>query len=333
MNINYFLGANSRRGFYSLYDNFPPGEGTFLHIIKGGPGNGKSGFMRRLAAAAEEKGLDVEYVLCSGDPHSLDGVYIPALGQAWCDGTVPHVTEPGAFAVDSDYVNLGNFCRLPLSSPDGELIHRLNRAYKALYRQAYALLSAAGSLRDAGPEEAPPAWLAGHIGSILDRELRQVPVKAIPARRCFFSAITCQGHVYLNQDVNALCKLSYVFDCDSPAALALVVQEARARGARLILSPDPLDPARLSAVLLPDCGLAFAGRGWELPGQQYIQLKASPSHSPEHFTALMAQAMEKLKQAKALHDELEAVYKPYMDFPALDGFTAQEIEKHILPQD
>ena len=46
-----------------------------------------------------------------------------------------------------------------------------------------------------------------------------------------------------------------------------------------------------------------------------------------------AQAMEKLKQAKALHDELEAVYKPYMDFPALDGFTAQEIEKHILPQD
>ena len=43
--------------------------------------------------------------------------------------------------------------------------------------------------------------------------------------------------------------------------------------------------------------------------------------------------MEKLKQAKALHDELEAVYKPYMDFPALDGFTAQEIEKHILPQD
>ena len=56
MNIHYFLGANSRRGFYSLYDSFPPGEGSFLHIIKGGPGNGKSGFMRRLAVAAEDEG-------------------------------------------------------------------------------------------------------------------------------------------------------------------------------------------------------------------------------------------------------------------------------------
>ena len=44
----------------------------------------------------------------------------------------------------------------------------------------------------------------------------------------------------------------------------------------------------------------------------------------------MAQAMEKLKQAKALHDELEAVYKPYMDFPALDGFTVQQLQARIL---
>ena len=44
----------------------------------------------------------------------------------------------------------------------------------------------------------------------------------------------------------------------------------------------------------------------------------------------MDQALEKLRQAKALHDQLEAVYKPYIDFPALDAFTAQQIEAHIL---
>ena len=115
MNISYFLGANSRSGFYSLYSGFPPGEDSFLHIIKGGPGNGKSRFMRRIAAAAESQGLDVEYVLCSGDPDSLDGVYIPALRAAWCDGTAPHVTEPRIFGASGDYVNLGSFCRLPLS--------------------------------------------------------------------------------------------------------------------------------------------------------------------------------------------------------------------------
>ena len=115
--------------------------------------------------------------------------------------------------------------------------------------------------------------------------------------------------------------------------MELVLREAQNRGARLLLSPEPLDPSRISALLLPDCGLAFVDRGWDLPGCQHIQPGTDPSHSPAPFSALMDQAMEKLRQAKALHDRLEAIYKPYMDFPALDGFTAQEIEKHILPQD
>ena len=330
MNMRYFLGANSRRGFYSLYDSFPPGEASFLHIIKGGPGTGKSGFMRRLAAAAEEKGLDVETVLCSGDPDSLDGIYIPALHAAWCDGTAPHVTEPAAFAVDADYVNLGRFCHLPLSSQDGERIRRLNRHYKALYQQAYALLSAAAGLQDAAAEDSPPPWLAGHIGHLLDQNLLHVPVRPAPSRRLFFSALSCQGYVRLTSEISKLCKQIYAFDSNAPAALSLVVQESRARGASPLLSPDPLDPTRLSAVLLPDCGLGFVDRGWNLPGQEWIPWKASPSRDLEHFLPLLEQAIDRLRQAKALHDQLEAVYKPYMDFSALDDFTAGEIEKHIL---
>lgn len=330
MNIHYFLGANSRRGFYSLYDSFPPGEGSFLHIIKGGPGNGKSGFMRRLAAAAENKGLDVEYVLCSGDPDSLDGIYIPALHQAWCDGTAPHVTEPAAFAVDADYVNLGSFCRLPISSPDGERIQQLNRTYKGLYRQAYALLSAAASVRDAVGNGSIPSWLVGHIGSILDQKLCQVPARPIPAARRFFSAVSCRGVLYLKEEILKLCKLIYAFDSHAPAALSLVVQEAKARGASLILSLDPLDPARLSAVLLPDCGLVFVDPGWELPGQQLIRLSDAPEQDAPQFAPLMEQAIHRLHQAKALHDEMEAVYRPYMDFAALDAFTALQIETQIL---
>ncbi len=33
------------------------------------------------------------------------------------------------------------------------------------------------------------------------------------------------------------------------------------------------------------------------------------------------------REAKALHDELEAVYRPYMDFPSLDAFTAKELAR------
>ena len=145
---NCFLGCNSCRGFLSLYGDFPPDAKAFLHIVKGGPGTGKSGFMRRIGRAAEERGLDVSYVLCSGDPDSLDGVYVPALGQAWADGTAPHVIEPRHFGVDSDYVNLGRFCRLPLREEDGDSIRRLSAEYRALYAEAYEALRLAKELHD-----------------------------------------------------------------------------------------------------------------------------------------------------------------------------------------
>ena len=39
-------------------------------------------------------GETVEYILCSADPDSLDGVVLPRLGAALVDGTAPHGTAP-----------------------------------------------------------------------------------------------------------------------------------------------------------------------------------------------------------------------------------------------
>lgn len=90
--IRFYLGANSPAGFYSLYDQMlDPAEAEDIMILKGGPGCGKSSFMRRVAAAAEAKGVAVEYIQCSGDPESLDAVVFPALKTAIVDGTAPHV--------------------------------------------------------------------------------------------------------------------------------------------------------------------------------------------------------------------------------------------------
>jgi len=89
--IQYFLGANSPAGFYSLYSELlPPETANAIYILKGGPGCGKSTLMRRVAQAMEEKGASVEYIACSGDPDSLDAVVFPALNTAIVDGTAPH---------------------------------------------------------------------------------------------------------------------------------------------------------------------------------------------------------------------------------------------------
>lgn len=91
---HFFLGANSAEGFYGLYDQLLDAKLYDLIILKGTPGCGKSTFMRRVAAALEERGLETVYIHCSGDPDSLDGVIAPAIRTAIVDGTAPHGTAP-----------------------------------------------------------------------------------------------------------------------------------------------------------------------------------------------------------------------------------------------
>ena len=173
MTSTYFLGANSAQGFYSLYGGFPPRSG-FLHIIKGGPGTGKSGFMRAIGSEAERRGMDVEYVLCSGDPDSLDGVYIPALNEAGVDGTAPHALDPTIFGVTGDYVNLGRFCRTPFSSENQVAIRRITPAYKALYAEGYEHIAAAGKCEVRGGFDLAP------LEKRLDMILRRCPADSAP---------------------------------------------------------------------------------------------------------------------------------------------------------
>ena len=106
--IQYFLGANSPTGFYSLYDQLlPPEQASAIYILKGGPGCGKSTLMRRVAALAQEAGEPVEYILCSGYPDSLDAILLPGKKAALVDGTAPHVVEPKYPGVVEQYINLG----------------------------------------------------------------------------------------------------------------------------------------------------------------------------------------------------------------------------------
>ena len=63
-NIKYFLAANSCEGFISCFaESYSANDNWRVYIIKGGPGTGKSSFMRYLASVAEER--KAEYELCS----------------------------------------------------------------------------------------------------------------------------------------------------------------------------------------------------------------------------------------------------------------------------
>lgn len=85
-----FPGGNTSEGFYSFYNYIISPEARRILVIKGGPGVGKSTFMKYLGEQMLEQGYNVEYHCCSSDNGSIDGVVIPQIGIALIDGTAPH---------------------------------------------------------------------------------------------------------------------------------------------------------------------------------------------------------------------------------------------------
>lgn len=90
-----FPGGNTTKGFYSYYQYIlGQEEATRIICLKGGPGVGKSTFMKTIGKKMVDSGYDIEFMHCSSDVNSLDGVVIPAIKIAILDGTAPHVVDP-----------------------------------------------------------------------------------------------------------------------------------------------------------------------------------------------------------------------------------------------
>lgn len=326
LNSKYFLGANSSEGFYSLYGNFCRGEGDYLSIIKGGPGTGKSGFMRKIGKAAEQAGFDVEYVLCSGDPASLDGVYIPTLRRGWMDGTSPHIAEPGCFGVDGDYIDLSRFCSVPLERTQAAVAGKLCKGYKAQYEAAYGYLKAASAVKNA-----ECAYLSDGEKLIIEKSISSV----LPKRRHrsregkrkyrFLRCLSGEGEITLDAELEKN-KVFTLLGGRRAAryALRLLMSEAVLRGFSPVVCLSPQDPSEIEALIIRETETAVTDRHYNISRAKCIALPAEELQSEERKNTektLMSCAYDCLANAKKQHDELEEIYKKDMDFDALTAFT------------
>lgn len=141
----YFASANTDKGFVSYFDDIF-GKMDMVYIIKGGPGTGKSSFIRRLSDEAEKRGHNVEYFYCSSDPLSLDGIIVEELKTAIIDGTSPHTYDPKIVGIKEQIINVSaNIDRLSLSKNSKEICH-LSEEKRALYNNVYNYLAAAGRI-------------------------------------------------------------------------------------------------------------------------------------------------------------------------------------------
>ena len=352
--IRYFLGANTPSGFYSLYDQLLPVEqARQICILKGGPGCGKSTLMRKVARELTRAGYTGEYILCSGDPDSLDGVVFRDLGVALVDGTAPHVIEPKYPGVVERYVDLGVcYDRAGLGDVRREIMACM-KGYKGCYQRAYRCLRAAAEIRAdvraALTTDTLLARMDRRAKGILSRECRKrkdVPAGAV--RQRFLDGVTHRGVICLYPTALAQCQRIYELSDRFGLAhelLSGLLAGFCANGYDVVACPDPMAPERLAHLLIPELSLAFLSTTPErgLPGEPYRRIRVDAMaderlvrrsrprlrFSGKMVDALVEEGVDSLAQAKAMHDDLEGLYNPYVDFDRVDRM-AQEIAGELL---
>jgi len=353
--VRYFLGANSPNGFYSLYDQLiDPAQAEDILILKGGPGCGKSSLMRRVGRAAEERGLAVEYIVCSGDPDSLDAVILPQLGAAIVDGTAPHVVEPKYPGVVERYVNLGDcYDKAALSKIRGDIIASM-QGYQDCYGRAYRCLTASAQIgedmRALLETPALDAKMVKRARGILGRELKKTGTEPGRAVQRFLGGITWKGVLCYFDTADAQCKRIYELSDTYGLAHTLLTQlaaGAMAAGHDVVVCPSPLFPDRMEHLIIPSRSLAFVSTNAALPYEKrrYRRIRLDAMVDPELLrrnkarlkfsrkvsAALMDEAVESLAQAKTMHDALESLYNPHVDFERVyrmaDEITAQLLDR------
>ncbi len=191
----YFAAANTEAGFFSLFHEvFSPEHLRRIYILKGGPGTGKSTLMKNIGFAAEERGYDVEYICCSSDPNSLDGIIIPGISVAVLDGTAPHLTDPVYPGVSERIVNLEEAFDCHALEKKRENIIAYIRAKKEAYGTAYRFLCAAGSLEKERDALTASFFLREKAEAAVRRLLSSFRyTKTGTQKQRYISAISCCG--------------------------------------------------------------------------------------------------------------------------------------------
>lgn len=116
-------------------------------------------------------------------------------------------------------------------------------------------------------------------------------------------------------------------------------------GYDVVACPDPMAPERLAHLLIPQLDLAFLSSSPALPfpGTPYRRIRLDAAADREILrrnrprlrfakkvsSALLEEGVECLAQAKAMHDSLEAVYNPHVDF-ALGEELADRVSDELL---
>ena len=342
---SFFLGANSGHGFHSFYDELIDlHNANSVYILKGGPGSGKSSLMRSLVRKANNLNIPYEQIFCSSDPDSLDGVVFPTLGTAVCDGTAPHIVEPKFPLAVERYINLGRFADIAKIQEKKDDIIKVKEQYSTFFDRAYRMTACAEKIDDELFDKALGTvtieYLKKKARGIISREITgKGSGKAFKRRFC--EAISPKGYMSLLYDKEFNISRTFIIEDSYGLAhflLNTIKDAAYTANYACIGCYNPLKPSQMVHLYIPELSLCFVTSSRDIPisGMHYRKMRldalVEASLSPLERTKLkrlralrknfIDEACSILAEAKLVHDDLENLYNPHIDFDALYSFSS-----------
>lgn len=339
-----FAAANSGRGFVSFYEDiFNTPSIIRRYLIKGGPGTGKSSFMRRVASEAEDRGFAVEYYRCSSDASSLDGIIIDGK-IAVIDSTAPHVVEPELVGARDIILDFGAFWDTERLFYERERIEALTARKKRAYAMAYRFLSAAIESDLASRELLIGYVNRKRLAKMAKKLLRDIPSgEGYSLKIGLTDSIGMQGRRSLDGYAARAARTVYIEEHYGIAFLLLceLCNLAKDRENAISVSYDPLNPDIPNAVYFERERVLFTiGKGHKgsavslrrlldasaLPKRERNEIRAKSRLAHRISEALIDSAVDELKRAGEAHLALEKIYCSSMDFLALDSLFYKVVD-------
>ncbi|TCO80077.1 ATPase [Marinisporobacter balticus] len=347
-----FPGGNTAKGFYSYYDNIISTDANKLFIIKGGPGVGKSSFMKKVAFEILEKGYDVEFHQCSSDNNSLDGIVIQDLKIAIIDGTAPHVVDPKYPGAVDVILNFGEFWNEMGILKNKEEIIKVTSEIGKRFKRAYKFFAAAKSVRDDVEEIYEEALDHGSVNQssrVLKKEIYGSLNDAQQegkVRHLFGSALSPNGLVDYYETIVGTMKNIYYVDGSYVKGISRfikgIVDEGIKKGLYIEAYHEPLDERNIETIIIPKLSIAittsdkYAHTYYKkitfdtFMKQEILDMYVDALEEDKAFIENLIRAgIANITKAKKEHDSLEKSYVSNMNFKEVDDLR-EKIMKSIL---
>lgn len=355
-----FAGGNTPDGFVNYFGEIFEYNTNRIFIIKGGPGVGKSTFMKKIGQDLLEKGYDLEYFYCSSDPYSVDAVAVPQLKVAIMDGTAPHVMDPRYPGAVEEIIYFGNYWNEDVLITNREYIIDCTNRIKGLFAIAYNQLKEAKiaydewknyvkSCVDMAEYQRQSDFLIGKVFKNFD-----VLGKQSNARHYFTCAITPFGiKDYAVTLLKPGMDVYLIYGGPGSGAkelLSRIAKIAEWQGLFTERSHCPVEPEDLDMIIIPELNVAVINV-WEpfrnviledhgINVKESIDLsmyiddsKLDEWHKKElidvrkRFFELVDKAISNIAQAKNIHDQLESYYTSAVNFEKVEQVRKQIVQR------